>query len=417
MDRQIVYPGAIPLDTDLLNAQREAMIAVGYLAQMVLGTAPVVDGLACAPTSPASMSVTIGPGSVTQFGVVDTTGYGSLPAEPTEPLLRMGIILTSTSFALAAPTGSGQAINYLVEATMVEDDATPVVLPYYNPSNPAQPYSGPGNSGTAQNTQRLQQVQLQLKAGAPGTAGEQETPPVDQGWSGLYMITVLTGETEITAGNIAALPTAPFISWKLPGMTPGTRNLAVFTPTSQRNWTVPAGVSLIKVRIWGGGGAGGAGFAGAGGGGGGGGYAEGYYSVSPGATYFVNVGNGGVGSGTPGGPSSIAGLTSANGGQAGANGTENGAGAGGTAGGTATGSGLVIPGNAGGNGFIATGNVGVGGQGGGAYGGSGAVSAVSAYNPGGVNGASATTPGGGGAGGVGSGLGGQGGAGLVLVEW
>jgi hypothetical protein len=420
MDRQIVYPGAIPLDTDLLNAQREAMIAVGYLAQLVLGTAPVVDGLACAPTAPASMSVTVGPGSVTQFGVVDTTSYGSLPAEPTEPLLRMGIILTSTSFALAAPTGSGQAIDYLIEATMVEDDATPVVLPYYNPSNPAQPYSGPGNSGTAQNTQRLQQVQLQLKAGAPGTAGEQQTPPVDQGWSGLYVITVLTGQTEITAGNIEPLPTAPFIYWKLPAMTPGTRNLAVFTPTTQRNWTVPAGVSLIKVRAWGGGGAGGAGFGGAGGGGGGGGYAEGFYSVEPGQTNFVMVGNGGVGSGTPGGPSSFGSITSANGGLAGANGTENQGGAGAAAGGTASGSGLTVPGNAGGSGFIPmpTASFGQGGQGGGAYGGSGAGAAVAAFNNGGgVNGASATTPGGGGAGGVGNGLGGQGGAGLVLVEW
>ena len=64
MDRQIVYPGAIPLDTDLLHLQRHAMIAIGALAQAILGTNPVADGLACTPTVPASMQVVIGPGSL-----------------------------------------------------------------------------------------------------------------------------------------------------------------------------------------------------------------------------------------------------------------------------------------------------------------------------------------------------------------
>ena len=33
MDRNIVYPGSIPLDTDLLTVNRNTMIALGYLAQ------------------------------------------------------------------------------------------------------------------------------------------------------------------------------------------------------------------------------------------------------------------------------------------------------------------------------------------------------------------------------------------------
>ncbi|MEJ0047594.1 MAG: hypothetical protein WDN04_16800 [Rhodospirillales bacterium] len=85
MDRQIVYPGAIPLDTDVLNIEREVMVAIGYLAQLVLGTGMVADGLVCVPTQPASMVVSIGPGSITQFGVVDSNAFGSLPAEPTSP--------------------------------------------------------------------------------------------------------------------------------------------------------------------------------------------------------------------------------------------------------------------------------------------------------------------------------------------
>ncbi len=45
MDRNIVYPSAIPLDTDLLSVNKNAMIGLGFLAQAVLGTSTVVDGL------------------------------------------------------------------------------------------------------------------------------------------------------------------------------------------------------------------------------------------------------------------------------------------------------------------------------------------------------------------------------------
>ena len=74
MDRIMVYPGAIPLDTDMLATNRNAMVALGALAQMVVGSAPVVDGLACTPTSPASLSVVVQPGSITQLSVVAVPG-------------------------------------------------------------------------------------------------------------------------------------------------------------------------------------------------------------------------------------------------------------------------------------------------------------------------------------------------------
>jgi hypothetical protein len=411
VDRQIVYPGGIPLDTDILSIERNVMVALGYLAQAVLGTGIVVDGLACAPTLPASMGVTIGPGSITQYGAVDTLPFGSLPAEPAEPLLRIGINLLASPFTLVAPTISGDAINYLIEAALLEVDATPVVLPYYNASNPSQPYSGPGNTGTPQNTQRLQQVQLQLKAGAPGSAGTQQTPAVDSGWVGLYVITVSAGQTTIIASNITTAPEAPFITTKLPQQTPGTHNLAAFTPVTQGNWTVPAGITNVKLRIWGGGGAGGAGGGGAGGGGGGGGYSEGFYPVTPGQSYLVTVGNGGVGSGAAGGTSQFAGLASARGGMAGTDGPTGSGGAGATGAGT----GLLNAGQQGGSAFEAGANW-VSGCGGGAFGAPGSAPIVAASTNT-TNSPANPLPGAGGTGGVGSGFGGQGGPGLVLVEW
>ena len=158
MDRNIVYPGAIPLDTDLLLLNRNTMIALGYLAQLVMGANTVVDGLACTPTTPASLNVTVGPGSITQLSVVDALTYGSLAADSTDQLVKMGINLALTSFTVVPPTTSGQAANYLIQATLQSRNSFPVVLPYYNAANPSQPYSGPTNSGVAQNTLLTQRV-------------------------------------------------------------------------------------------------------------------------------------------------------------------------------------------------------------------------------------------------------------------
>ena len=92
MDRTIVYPGSIPLDTDLLQLNRNTMVALGALMKAVLGTATVVDGLVVSPTTPNSLSVSVGPGSITAFAVVDATPFGSLPADG-DGLVKMGVNL------------------------------------------------------------------------------------------------------------------------------------------------------------------------------------------------------------------------------------------------------------------------------------------------------------------------------------
>lgn len=79
--------------------------------------------------------------------------------------------------------------------------------------------------------------------------------------------------------------------------------------TSNDTFTVPAGVTTIKVQVWGGGGAGtpgiasnaccGGGSANTGGGGGGsGGYAKSTFAVSSGQTYAIVIGAGGIGATT-----------------------------------------------------------------------------------------------------------------------
>ena len=294
MDRQIVYPGSIPLDTDILSIQRNTMVALGYLAQAALGTGTVIDGLACQPTAPAGLSLTIGAGSITSLSVVESSPFGSMSADSSNQLVKMGINTTPTSFTLTPPPISGQAINYLVQAAFSEPDATPVVLPYYNAANPAQPFSGPTNNGDPQNTQRLQHVQLQLKPSPPANAGSQVTPPVDLGWVGLYVITVNYGQTQVTSSSIALYPNAPFIAFKLNTLTPGFSRIATYGNSG--SFTVPLGSTVLKVRVCGGGGGGGAGAPQLGGGGGGaGGYAEGVVPVQPGQVIPITVGGGGAG--------------------------------------------------------------------------------------------------------------------------
>src|ERR1700722_13084585 len=212
MDRNIVYPGSIPLDTDLLSVNRNTMIGLGFLAQAVLGTNIVADGLQCQPTNPASLNVVVGPGSITQVGPVDLLAYGSIAADANGQIVKMGINRIPTTFSIAAPSSVGQSINYLIEAAFQETDGGSIVLPYYNASNPAQSFSGPGNSGAAQNTVRTQSVQLQLKPGMPGNTGSQSTPVADSGWIGLYQITASYGQTQVTGMDISVIPTAPFLT-------------------------------------------------------------------------------------------------------------------------------------------------------------------------------------------------------------
>ncbi|HEY0183256.1 MAG TPA: hypothetical protein VGC09_10660 [Rhodopila sp.] len=310
MDRNIVYPGSIPLDTDILSANRNMMIGLGFLMRAVLGTNTIADGLPCGPTSPASLNIVVGPGSIAQLSPVDILAYGSLPANANDLTMKMGINIGWVTFALVAPSSAGQSINYLLEGSFQEADGDPIVLPYYNASNPAQSFSGPGNSGAAQNTVRTQRVQLQLKAGLPADSGNQATPAPDSGWVSLYQITVSYGQTQITAANITVSPTAPFLFWKLPSLRPGVAS-GVQSITSGGNFQVPAGITQVEVEIWGAGSGSYASVPGLpSGGGSGGGYARKLVTgLTPGQVIPVTIGAGGI-AGTTGGASAGPGGTS-----------------------------------------------------------------------------------------------------------
>jgi len=207
MDRGLLYPGQIPLETDLLFAQKSSMIGLSKLAAAMLGTSTVVNGLSVVPNSPAALNVLVNPGEIYALANIDGTAYSSIAADTTHQILKQGISLDQVTLACAAPGTAGFSINYLIQATFSEVDNTPVALPYYNASNPSLAYSGPNNSGTAQNTRRAGTVVLSAKPGTAATTGTQTTPAPDAGYVGLAVVTVANGQSTITSGNITTYST------------------------------------------------------------------------------------------------------------------------------------------------------------------------------------------------------------------
>lgn len=410
MDRQIVYPGSIPLDTDLLSVQRNALLALGSLASTVLGSSPIVDGLACSPAS-SGYAVSIGPGTLSISMQLDATAYGSLPADASS-ILKMGVNTGVIPLQLGTTPDQSTVLCWLVQAALVEQDDQALALQYWNAANPTVPFSGPGNSGSAQYTRRRTQLVLGVKSSAPVPVGTFAPPSPDPGSVGLYGVTTWVGKAGVTADDIRPLPTAPLLSYHLPDLTPGFSRQEVIT--ADRTWQSPQGVRRIRVRLVGGGGGGGGGTTSFGGGGGGaGGYAEAILSLQPGQSIPISVGVGGTPSpptvtGGTGGTSKFGDFVVALGGLGGA--SSNPDSHGGT-GGLGVAGALLVPGGMGGDGPM-IGGVPAGNGGSSAFGGGGRGS------NGGGSPADGKAPGAGAGGGYGNNAsGGFGAAGVVIVEY
>lgn len=206
----LVWPGAIPLETDLLNAQRNTLIALGFLIKDLLGANTVVGGFGCTPGT--GLTVSIAPGRIYSLQNLDGTAYSSLPADLTHQVMKQGILLDAATLDVPAPTTSGDSINYLIEAAYEDSDTGNTILDYYDASNSTQPYAGPNNTGQAQPTMRQGLVALVAKPGAAAATGSQTAPAADAGYVGLYVVTVANGASGVTSGDITAASGAPFIA-------------------------------------------------------------------------------------------------------------------------------------------------------------------------------------------------------------
>ena len=246
MDRVFVYPGEIPRSSDILQLQRWMMEAHGWLIAGAIGQNTVFTGLQCVPTSPASMSVVVDPGAIFSLEEIDTTAFGSLPANA-NPLMKSGLSTSPTTFTLTAPSTSGYSVNYLIQVQFQESDGNPTVLPYYNAANPSQPFSGTGNNGQSQNTARLEIAALQLVTGVAAPTGSQVTPAVESGWYGLWVITVNNGQTSITAADISLYPGAPMSGAPFASLAGNPNQQFATAPTTANNQAPP--LSQIQAQF------------------------------------------------------------------------------------------------------------------------------------------------------------------------
>ncbi len=228
MRRIISYIGQSILEWMFTRQAQDNMVALAKLSAAVLGTSTQFNGLAVSPTSPASMQVSVAPGEIYMLAALEGTIYGTLAADTTHQIVKQGISLDASLLTLTAPSVAGQSINYLIQATFQETDisvdptngTSPVVLQFYNDSNPTVPYNGPNNSGLTSNTFRQGSVVLSAKAGISATTGSQVTPAPDAGYVGIAVVTVANGQTSITSGNITAYAGAPAINSTLLGNSP-----------------------------------------------------------------------------------------------------------------------------------------------------------------------------------------------------
>ena len=184
MNRHIVYPGQIPLDTDLLNAIQDAFYSDGWLALSTIGLGTAVVGLAVTPTVPASLQVDVAPGAIYSLQTVDTSAYGSLGTDSNQ-IVKQGLAKSSSTLTITPPATTGQSQNYLVQVAFAETDTGAIVLPYYNAADPSVAWQGPAGSGTAQNTVRQDNCVIALKPGAPAATGSQTTPSPDPGYTSM----------------------------------------------------------------------------------------------------------------------------------------------------------------------------------------------------------------------------------------
>ena len=229
MDRQIIYPGQIPLETDLLDTNRFAMIGLGRLAGSVLGTtATQVSGLAATMVPLSSPpQIQIAPGEIYGRQTVDGSAYSSLSAD-SHPLMKQGLLTDPVVFTCSPPTTPGQSINYLIVANYQDSDDTLVTLPYYNASNPTQTFSGQANNGTAQATVRRGLCSVTSIAGVAAATGSQTTPSAGAGYIPLYVVTATNGQTNLTWVTASG---APFIT-SLPQLATSLSQLApLVSPT------------------------------------------------------------------------------------------------------------------------------------------------------------------------------------------
>lgn len=208
MDRSIAYSTEQIRLFDWLNQNIDALIGSANYAQMLLGkTETVIQGLTTTANSPPNFAVNIAPGFIIAQAPVDSSAYGSQPAN-TQQVMQLGYnVVTSLPISLAA-LAPGQSQYAMIQAgfkqvdSIAPGDPNGGILPYININNPSQPFNGPNNSGVPQNTLRQATCDLNVIYSAPVTTGLETPPTPTSGYVPVTLIDLTYGQSSITNGDL-----------------------------------------------------------------------------------------------------------------------------------------------------------------------------------------------------------------------
>lgn len=252
MTRRIIYANQLAQSLEYMVDQKEDMIEKAIIAGAILGYTPQVDGFDCTPTGIPSLSVQLANGTLFSNQNVDDTPFGSLPsqipADTVNKILKSAYSWGNANIAFTPPGTAGFSRNDVIQIEFMEADGSSASIPFFNGFT-GQVINPPVNM--TENTQRIDSVVISVLAGTAAATGTQVTPTPTGTNIGLWVITTTEGQTQITSGDIARYPNAPFILEKLKDKISKTTADALYAKLADDNvFALPQTIPTIAASVY-----------------------------------------------------------------------------------------------------------------------------------------------------------------------
>lgn len=214
-------------DFDFVMFEHDVLVGLGQLQQDLfsgMASNSVVSGFAVSAATPASLTITLGPGRIYSLAFPDPTSVGSIPQDISALSCMQGAN-PAQSLTLTPPSAGQSQWNLIqVQFSPVDivrpGDPNGGIVPFYNSTNPTVP-----NTASIA-TVRQHRAVIQVVQGAAATTGSEAPPQPTNGWTPLYLIDLVGGQSAITVNQV--LPAAPSVGTNVPSNYPAAPFLAGF---------------------------------------------------------------------------------------------------------------------------------------------------------------------------------------------
>jgi hypothetical protein len=193
---------------DNLSQSVDTMTGLADTILAALGSAAtVVTPVAGTQTSPASLSINIGPFQIYELADTLAAPIGTFDAIDTE-ILQQGTNPGQQVNLNTDGLEAGQSVWWLISASYLQvpqvrpGDPTNGLRNFFNSANNAMPLSGPSGSGDDVATVVSGTAIITTTMGTPATTDSNEPPAVPAGNVPLFLINLAFGQTTITNGEI-----------------------------------------------------------------------------------------------------------------------------------------------------------------------------------------------------------------------